>query len=111
MAALDHLAPTATSTPDDITGVLIQAVRVGGTDDGITDRPRMLVVSYGPTRPMAQALASQVRSAMDDLGGSMVGDVLVDRVSTDTAPIGSPYRNPDVRAVPAYYRLEWRRSS
>ena len=109
---MDLLAPlgtTVTSTPAEINGPLIRVQRVGGADDGITDRARIEVLCYHQTRPLATALASECRRLIGAAGCTVVGGVLIDRAYSEVAPVNEIYRNPDVRAVPAVYRFEWRR--
>ncbi len=101
---------TVTSTPAEITGPLIRVQRVGGADDGITDRPRIEVLCYHTTRPLAVALAAECRRTIAAAGCTQVGSVLIDRAFPEMAPSNEGYRNPDIRAVPAVYRFAWRRS-
>lgn len=109
MDLLASLGTTVTSTPAEITGPLIRVQRVGGADDGITDRARVEVLCYHTTRPLAVALASECRRRIAAAACTTVGTVLIDRAVPEVAPVNETYRNPDVRAVPAVYRFEWRR--
>lgn len=109
MDLLADLGTTVTATPETITGPMIRVQRVGGADDGITDRPRVEVVCYHSTRPLAQALAGLCRQRIAAAGGTLAGSVLIDRTAVESASLNDTYRNPDVRSVPAFYRLEWRR--
>lgn len=110
MALLESLAPTVTSTPDTLTGPLIRVQRIGGADDGITDRPRIEVACYAPTRTAAHTLQQQCQQLILAARCTVVAGCLIDRTTTDTGPIQPPrYPNQDVRWVPAIYRMEWRR--
>lgn len=109
MVALADLAETDTVTPDDDIDVGIRINRVGGTDDGITDYPRVEISCYAPTRNEAQQLAERVRRRMLALGGeAFVVDgqkVTIDFCRTDTPPEGVPYDNPDRDRVVSWYLL------
>ncbi len=113
MALLEPVADTGTSNPPDL-GVdprrFVRVARIGGTDDGVTDRPRMEVATFAPTWGESQQMQQQCRQIILAAGCTEVASVLIDRGATDTGPIERPYPNPDVRWVPAYYRLEWRRA-
>lgn len=121
MALLELLAPgrTVTSTPADLGAEPVQPVirvqRIGGNDDGITDRPRVEVSTFAATRGEAQQLQMQCQQRILAAGCTTVDldevdAVLIDTASTDTGPIQPPrYTNPDVRWVPAFYRFAWRR--
>lgn len=113
MAYLAELAPTDTVTPAQITGKVIRVSRVGGSDDGVTDFPRVEVACYALTRNDAHQLGEQSRQRMLVLGGQAVDvngrAVLVDFCRTDTPPEPVPYDNPDVDRSLAYYRLGLRR--
>lgn len=115
MTLLEPLAPdrVVTSTPADLEEnpePTIRVQRIGGTDDGVTDRPRIEVACFAATRGAAQQLQQQCQRLVLAAGCTEVDGVLVDRAFTDTGPIQPPrYPNPDVRWVPAIYRFEWRR--
>jgi hypothetical protein len=115
MALLAPIARTVTSTPTTLTPPLIRVQRVGGSDDGLTDFPRVEVACYGNDRPEAWRLAEQVRQAVlasiRTVINTSAGEVLVDNARTDNPPIQVPYAtSEDVRRVLAYYRFAWRRS-
>jgi hypothetical protein len=111
--AVDTVVP-----PDGQNG--IEIVRLGGTDDGITDYPRVEISCYSSDRDTARNMAETVRQAMrhEVITASEVvytdGDginwrVQVDRSDTDTPPENVGYKNPDRRRKPAFYRLALRR--
>lgn len=112
---LTDLAPTGVETPSDLgeDGAYIRAVRTGGADDGITDRPIVGITTYAPTRAASWALTRELQQRLLAAGGTVVqvGDepVLIDRVMTFTGPLENPDQNPNVRAVPTYFVIEFRR--
>lgn len=104
--------------PDGTEG--IEVVRIGGTDDGITDYPRVEVSCYANNRARVKAMAEDVRQALqnDVIRGAEVNyvdedgyhwHVQVDRCDTDTPPETVGYKNPERRRRPAFYRLALRR--
>ncbi|WP_443705804.1 phage tail termination protein [Saccharothrix coeruleofusca] len=112
------LAPTVTqTTPPNLgdNGPVIQVLRVGGTDDGITDRPLVEVAVFAPSYKQAIGIAEQVRQRMLGAGGTRVptptypDGVLVDRCVTATSPQEVPYDNPELRRKLATYQVELRR--
>jgi hypothetical protein len=117
LVMLDLLAPvaaTVTHTDDDLTAPTVQVARVGGADDGITDRPRVQVTCYGATRPQAWQLAEQARqivlaAAGTAVSGDNVTDVFIDSTRTATPAQQLPDRNRDLRVVTATYLLAMRR--
>ena len=111
LAPLVAVGRTGTSTPPDLeSGAFVRVQRVGGTDDGVTDRPRVEVACFASTRAAAQALQAECRRVILAAGATAVAGVLIDRAVTDTGPVTPPrWENLDVRWVPAFYRLEWRR--
>lgn len=117
LVMLDLLAPvaaTVTHTDDDLTAPTVQVARVGGSDDGVTDRPRIQVTCYGATRAQAWALAEQARQIVTAAGGTAVsGDnvtgIYIDSARTATPAQQLPERNPDLRTVTATYLLGLRR--
>lgn len=111
MALLEPLAPTATATPAGLVPPLILVQRVGGSDDGITDYPRMEIACYGKDRVLAWQLAEQNRQLVLGSARTRVGGVLVENARTDNPPTQVPYATTeDVRRVMGYYRLSWRRT-
>lgn len=109
MALLSPIARTVTSTPTPLTPPMIRVQRVGGSDDRITDYPRIEVAAYGADRGQAWDLAERCRQAILASRCSVVAGVLIDNASTDTPAQQIPYDAPDTRRVVAYYRFAWRR--
>lgn len=110
MTLLEPVAPTVTSTPESLVTQVIRVQRVGGSDDGITDYPRMEIACYGTNRAEAWELAEQCRRVILASVRTEVDGVLIDNARTDNPPTQIPYANPDVRRVIAYYRFAWRRA-
>lgn len=111
--ALDILTPTGatvvTATDENLEPPVIQVARIGGSDDGVTDRPRVEVEVFGGTRAQAWQLTEECRQLIHATSGTTVNGVLCDRAVTETPAQGLPYPNPDVRRVVATYRLDFRR--
>jgi hypothetical protein len=110
MTLLEPAAPTVTATPADLVPPLIRVQRVGGSDDGITDYPRMEIACYGKDRAQAWQLAEQCRQLVLGSVRTHVGGVLIDNARTDHSPTQVSYENADLRRIIAYFRLSWRRS-
>lgn len=114
MTMLEGIAATVTSTPAEITAPMIRVQRIGGSDDFVTDYPRMSVTVFYPLlaegdTAAAHAMAEQVRQTIIGSQNTVVGGVLIDRASTATPAAQEPYENPGVRFIPAAFQLEWRR--
>lgn len=110
MALLAPVAPTVTATPADLQPPIIRVQRVGGSDDRITDRPRMEIACYGIHRAQAWQLAEHCRTVILASPRTTVDGVLIDTARTDNPPTQVPYAtSKDTRRVLAYYRLSWRR--
>lgn len=116
---LDGLAETVTATGPTITPPLIRIVRIGGADDGVTDRPRVQLVHYGHTRRDAWALARQTQQVVLAAAGSIVtgpetveeypGGVLLDVTATATPPRQLDEQGRDERSVETIYEVHLRR--
>lgn len=117
LVMLDLLRPTGktvTATDAVIAVKTIVVQRVGGTDDGVTDRPIVQVTCLAPTRAEAWAMARQVQQVVLAAGGTAVSgqyvtDVFIDSTRTVTPPDQLPDRNVNLRPVAAQYRLGLRR--
>lgn len=117
LVMLDLLAPlaaTVTATDQDIVGSMALVQRVGGADDGVTDRPVLLVTCFHTDRHVAWRLARDVQQLVLAAGGTAVNgefvtDVLIDSTRTVTPPDQLPDRNQDLRPVAAQYQLGLRR--
>lgn len=125
---LDLLSPAfpaaevVTALPTTLTGKIIQVQRVGGSDDGITDRPRVRVTTFAGSRAQSWDLARQVGAFLNHRGTTTLvqgpetaaeypGGVQLDSVSTATPPRqlaeGTPTR--DARVVDTTYEVHLRR--
>lgn len=119
MALLERapaLGDAVQTLPPDMDGrVVIRVLRVGGRDDGITDRALVDVSVFAPTYTQARTVAEQVRQRMLAAGGTKVptasrpAGVLIDRCGTASGPTEIPYDNPDLRRKPATYQVDLRR--
>ena len=117
LVVMDLLAPvgvTVTATDENLMPPVVLVQRMGGPDDGVTDRPRVQVACFGASRPAAWALAEQARQIVLAAGGTVVTgtnvtNVFVDSTRTETPSVQLPDRNQNVRAVTAVYRLSYRR--
>lgn len=111
MALLESVAPTVTATPAELVPPLIRINRVGGSDNGLTDNPRVEIACYGTDRGHAWQLAEECRRVVLASPRSVVDGVLIDSARTDNPPTQVPYpTSTDVRRVVAYFRLAWRRA-
>ncbi|WP_052371955.1 hypothetical protein [Amycolatopsis taiwanensis] len=111
MALLEQVAPTVSDTPPDLTPPLIKVNRVGGSDDGITDYPRVEVSCYGHDHAEARRLGEQCRQVILGSVRTVAAGALIDSVRTDNPPTRVPYAtSDDERCDRAYYRLAWRRT-
>lgn len=108
VALLDPIAPADTVLSPASPLPCIQVNRVGGTDDGITDRPVVQVAVFAATRAQAWALAEQVRRAVLGVAGSLVGGVLVDDARTAVGHQQIPEIDPEDRRVISTYQLSFR---
>jgi hypothetical protein len=115
MELLETVAPTVTIPPPQFQPPLIQVSRVGGADNGITDRPLLYIACFGRTYALAKAMAEQCRqiilasAATSVLLAGYPFGVLVDRAETVSPPAELPADNPEMRRKVATYRLELRR--
>lgn len=88
---------------------VIMVTRVGGTDDGVTDRAEIQVDVWHVDRSQAWALASRVRERVREFGyGGMVGDIYVDQAVLIQAGQQIPTEDPDDRVVTQLVRLDMR---
>ena len=111
---LRPVAPTVTATDANIVPPVVVVQRVGGTDDGVTDRPIVQVTCLAATRQAAWAMARQVQQVVLAAGGTAVSgtyvtNVFIDSTRTVTPPDQLPDRNVNLRPVSAQYRLGLRR--
>lgn len=106
---LGSLAPTGETNPDEITGPFIRVNRVGGFDDGFTDRPRVEIACHALTRREAQRLSEVARQWVLACDSTDAAGVFIDHAMTESQAGRTPYQNEDVRRIAANYRLSLRR--
>lgn len=115
MELLEPVAPTVTIPPPNFVPPLIQVSRVGGADDGLTDRPLVFVACFGRTYALARSMAENCRQRILAAACTAVAlpgyphGVLIDRAETVAPPAELPADNPEMRRKTATYRLELRR--
>lgn len=84
--------------------------RVGGNDDGVTDRAWVQTAVWGRDRPTARKAADKVAAAVASLVyGGQVGSVWVDTTATRQGQVQVPDLDPDDRRILAVYQVETRR--
>ena len=89
---------------------VILVARVGGKDDGVTDRALIQVAVYGKDRPTAWDTSRAIQTSILALQwGGQVGDVFVDSTSTAAGRIQVPDVDPDDRRVITIYQVDARR--
>lgn len=88
--------------------VLVQ--RVGGSDDGVTDRAEVMVTCWADTRPNAWSAARRVKSVVDQFStGGRVGDTWVDATWCIQSGVQLASDDPDERYVSQQFRVDTRR--
>ncbi|MBF6063018.1 hypothetical protein IU500_12420 [Nocardia terpenica] len=102
IASSDTVMTAATGLP------CFQVNRVGGADDGISDRPVLQVAAFAETRAQAWELAEKARQAILDAPGTLVAGVLVDDARTAVGHQQIPDIDPDDRRVVSSYVLSFR---
>lgn len=100
-----------TSTPNNLesAGVFHRVSRGPGSDDGTTDAPLMDIETFASRRLAAAEAAEVARQVMLSLTGQSIGGVLIDRVTTASAPAWVDFKNPAVHRYVHSYRVELRR--
>lgn len=107
---LADLGTTGTVTPKDLQAHLpfIRCRRFGGSDDRFTDTARVDVDVLAATRAEAVQVAEAVRQRLIS-HPARVGTVVLDRITTTTAPREVPWEDPNVRRLTATYTVLARR--
>lgn len=118
LALFAPVGKTVQTTPETITEKLVQVVKIGGANDGRTDRSDLLVQYFG-TGDTAYGEARTMAAQGDDIvlaaGGTAVTvsgypkPILIDRAEILTAPVEVAYQDPQLRRKTARYRLTMRR--
>lgn len=101
---------TDTVTPANLQSMLpfIRVRRFGGADNLFTDQARVDVEYFASTRDLAWAGAEAVRQRLIS-HPLRVGTVVIDKVTTTSAPIEVPWDDPKIRRVTAAYTASARR--
>ena len=117
LVLMDMLA--AYGTPVTATGTTIPAgtiliERIGGPDNGVTDKPRVQLSFYGATRGDAWRQCRTAQQVMLASGGKLVSgqyvtNVLVDYAATATPPKQIPEQGRDSRIVQIVMEFHLRR--
>lgn len=112
---LTPIARTVTVYDPSFTRPVVLVQRVGGADDGISDRPRMEVSVFADTREQAWDLAEDIRERVlahsgKRIGGPAPAGVVIDKAVNDTAPRQVRERDPDQKRVVQHYRLTFRKT-
>ena len=84
-------------------------LQVGGSTDGITDRPILQVNIIAKTRTEALALSNQIRELVLDIRGRKVGGVLVDTAEEQNGIRLAAALMPKQPMVQSTYMLHFRR--
>ncbi|MET7773737.1 hypothetical protein [Nocardia sp. NPDC005366] len=82
--------------------------RVGGAEDGTTDRPIVRVDTYADTDEQAERLKEACRQVITESGGSEAGGVLIDTAREITGGQDAPALDPNDRKLTAVYQLSFR---
>lgn len=101
---------TRLTHPLELPAVMIR--RIGGTDDGMTDRAQVDVVVIDVTEDQAEALAESIRSYLVDTSPIRGAGRLLDGATTEVAPYRVPYgssEDPEISEYVATYVVESRR--
>ncbi|WP_372663545.1 hypothetical protein [Amycolatopsis kentuckyensis] len=107
---LEPVGPTALATPEVIRPPLVVIRRTGGSDDMITDIPRIQVDCYGANRRQAADMAEQCRQLVLASPATGFDHVSIDQSWTESAPTYLPYGDPASQRYVATYRLALRRT-
>lgn len=104
------LGTAGTETPADLASHLpyIRVMRLGGTDNRLTDDAHMSIDVFESTRPLVMALAEAVRQRLLSYP-HVVNGVVIDIATTLTAPQVIPWGDPKVRHSVASYTVSARR--
>lgn len=103
----DNVAPVR---PKSFEGRLpfVLVYRYGGADDGLTDRAEIGIDVHSETRGQGWPLASAIRELLTASWHSVDG-VVIDRVTTDSAPYEVPFGDEGVRRWVSEYTVTSRR--
>jgi hypothetical protein len=83
---------TVTSTGSTVPAGTILVERVGGPDDGVTDKPRLALIFYGSTRKHAWEMCRKAQQHIIASGGTLVSGPNVQNVLIDVGRTATPPR-------------------
>lgn len=106
---LDPIAPTDTWRDPSRGLPIIIVRRIGGREDGVTDRPAVRVQVEADDYPQARDLAATVRGIILESGCTNVNGVLIDTANEVTAQQQTPAFNPEDNNVTSTYVLSFRK--
>lgn len=107
-ALLADIAPTVTYRTETTPKPYIFVRRVGGSEDGVTDRPLMRIETLGESRAESNTLMSQVRTRILNAGCTNAGGALIDATAEVSGGQQAPYFNPEDRNIVSSYRFSFR---
>lgn len=111
-ALYEQFGSGSTRLPHPLELPAIQVRRIGGQDDGFTDRARVDVVVIADDEEEAEQLAEHIRSFLVDTSPIRGAGLLLDGAKTEVAPYQVPYgdsSNPDRAQFLATYVVDSRR--
>lgn len=123
LVVLDLLNPRVggkvTATDVTIEPPLTQVERIGGSDNGVTDRARVKITCYGTTRPLAWRMAREIQQIVQAAGGTKITGpntlaeyprgVMIDKTVTSSAPKQVPESGRGSRQVETVFEIHLRR--
>jgi hypothetical protein len=106
LSLVDH---AGNRTPSDLEAkvVFARVIKLGGTDDWITDNPTVDVDVFALSRNAARNAAEQIRTSLRPR--VRVGSAIIDSVRTSTSPRELPWSNEKIKRYSATYALGLRR--
>ena len=114
----DPIGTVATFVPDDYEQILLSGEpvllveRVGGLDDGVTDRAEILVSCWGIDRPTAWEAARKAKRLVEQYTyGGAVGPFWVDTTAVTQTATQIAVEDPDERRVLQSFRIDTRRQN
>lgn len=107
-ALLADIAPAITYRTEKTPKPYIFVRRVGGSEDGVTDRPIMRIETLGESRAESNTLMAQVRSRILNAACATAGGALIDATTEVAGGQQAPYFNPEDRNIVSSYRFSFR---
>ncbi|KZM69641.1 hypothetical protein [Nocardia terpenica] len=84
--------------------------RIGGNEDGITDRPVVRVDTYAATDERAEQLKEACRQRITESGGTLVGTILIDFAHEVSGGMDALASEPSDHRQSAVYQMSFRAS-